>query len=556
MSLLLIGGVASLGYWLSRNGKANRLTKESVHISERDRPMGPTIYGPTRMGVPYEIPPLDASANRNPYATYNDNEVVGAPFKQFSQQYSHLTGQMVDMSHGNMQPHFGASKRQTSASMTTRTLEAFGVVPEETAVKTETLNSSLIPQDRSAGLSLVGDRTLIERTAGDLSQTRHDLSLSQAARDTPTVNETIRIIPKTTDELRRVDNPLVEYEGVMIRGKMGHARTMGPSEVKKNPYDYYSKEGTRALMPDLSSRQSQRAAGVEHFVNQDRDREGIEMPTSFFGPPIGQRRSADDSNWAAMADTLCERPETKRDKMNPSFAAPKLSNPVGPMNTTFAVPLGKRDQKNRYLPSASSAFQRPALEPEMDVPTTAREINSECMYLGPGHTGLNLPATVQDYDIGYSSKELLLQDDPHFGNASAHHKQGARSEDQEWTQDLPFNEHENRMSSGFAPIGQAVRTTKHILTRDREQQVPRLSGGKGTTTGRPQISTTLKEDGKTMELNGPNRKQVSFGTSPNFPVITKTREKESLNLRNDLVRPSSKLSREFGRLPQIMETEE
>ncbi len=583
MSILLIGGVASLGYWLNRKGKASRIAPRNVILPPRDRPNGTSIYNTDRVQEVNTLVremgnsryPQQQSFGPNPFVAWEEGS-QGAPV------ISQLTGLPMDMTHGNMQPHFGATKKQASGNVdiaSSRKLEAYAVTgATPNPVKTERLNSFMMPQNIGP-ISVDNAPDRDSRLQNDLSTTRTDIQLSQK-RDVRTIGDNLRILPKTSDELRAVNNPMqAEYQNILISNKQGDERPLPPT-LRDNRYDYYSNGNPRPAMPFATSNGQ---LNPDHIFNQDRHREGIKHTA--FGPAVGQNRSNTLGQRQAIAAASAERPETKRDYCNPMLAtgaAARVPRPA--MGTTHAVSETKRDRRVTRIQPPTSSIRREALIGIMDIdptsqdqigdrsafiainaklpqsqttytksnfviPLTAREMNADNIHFGPGHTGLNLPATVQDHDLDASSKEQLTQDNPHFGNPTSSF---TRPQEQgEWTQDFESREMDNRIAGGFAPMGQAIRSIDLDLREEPNRNLTRTGAGLSSTMGsgkRASFETTLKEDVQQMEMGSTNRQFNAGTTSSSYPLITKSTERETLNNRILLPRTDNTIAREMGRL--------
>lgn len=592
MSFLLLSGVASLGYWLNRNGRGSRLTPQNIALPPRDRPNGPNVYQTDRVqevnnlvkdmaGSRY---PQPQSFGPNPFAAYEAQ--VGAPISQ-------LTGLPMDMSHGNMQPHFGAVKRQISGSADTRKLEMFAVTgAEKPPVKTETLNASLTPQNRAPVLlSDAPDQQ--NRVRQDLSDTRADYQLPQIrqARD---IGADLRIAPKSGDELRAANNPMqAEYQNVLLGGKLGDKRPL-IAKPRDNPYDYTSMGNSRAPIASVVTR-GQSADDLilnpTHLLNQDRHRDGREHTN--FGPAVGPQQARGQADRNAVAAAAAQRPDLKREFRAPSApygGAARIQQ--GAMGTKYTVATTKRDQCTNRIQAPSSSIQgapvvgileidatsRDSLadrsghitrypqvpqsrttysRKNFDLPMTAREMNADNMRFGPAHSGLNLPAMIEDYDIDANSKEQIVQDNPHYGNPTSSVRRGP--ENGEWTQDMEIREHGNRMSGGFAPLGQASRDAKQEFRQDRSRDIGgHVAGSFNAALGsgkRTPFATSFKTDVKQQDLAQGNRTLNKPNGSPStctYPVITKAANRETMDNRMLITRPDATLAREFGRLRPIL----
>lgn len=591
MSLLLIGGVASLGYWLNRNGRASRLAQQNVTLSPSMRPNGPTIYATDRekevkamvRDLGKSRYPHTQSFGPNQFAAYDAFEDVGAPIT--GNPTSKLTGQPMEMFHANMQPKFGGVKKQSSNADHSRVFETYGVTgATDTPARSERLNTSLIPQN----LTPVQARDAPDwasRISNDLSTTRTDVQLAQT-REVRSIGDDVRILPKSGDELRAANNPMqAEYQNILTPGKQGDAPPLAPSLLAKK-HDY---AGAKDRFGGASSRYTGEAQ-MKPQLTLNEDRERNEIKSTHFGPAAGQLRSGANEQRAAMAATARERPNTKRDlgTLVPHGAQAPIRQ--GAMSTTFAVQKTKRDQAGTYIQPPSSSIRREALVGIMDVqstlqesledrsafidafpqmpnsrttytkvnfdlPMTAREMNADNMYFGPGHTGLNLPAAVQEHDLDFSTKEQLLQDAPHYGNALSSNPRKAEQGD--WTQDLDNKELGNRVPGGFAPLGQAVRTTTLLCPDEADRRIPSMGGGVRTSLGsgkRLDVCTTLKDDVTRIGQGGHvNRQLVGANLTPSYPLVTKTSERECPDDRILAPHPDGRQARDYGRLPQSLE---
>lgn len=588
MSLLLIGGVATLGYWLNRNGRASRLGPSNITLASRDRPNGPNVYATDRVQEVNELVKTMANSRYPQPQSYGPNPFVAFEAdKQVAPFISKLSGQPTDMSHGNMQPKFGAVKRQANGNVdiaSSRKLEMYSVTgATNDPVKTEQLSAPLVPQNLGR-LSADDAPDRDTRIMNDLSR-RSDAQLAQI-RQVRDIGDDIRIMPKNTDQLRAANNPMqAEYQNILTQGKLGDERPLQPAFTEPR-HDYYSSGNTRAALPSASLGGPSQM-NPQHLFNQDRHREGIKHTA--FGPAVGQQRSRGDADRLAVAATASERPEPKREFYNaldPHGGKARILQ--GALGTTYEVAESKRDQQGTRIQAPTSSIRKEALigimdlpatsqdiignkaeytllNPQMprsrmqqakvnyDLPMTAREMNADNIHFGPGHTGLNLPATVQDHDLDANMREQLVQDRPHFGNATGlrqAHEQG------QWTQDSGDREMGNRVAGGFAPLGQAVRTTTFDAQDEPDRNITRLGGGVNTTMGsgrKLSLEATLGEDVQEMSLM-PNNRQFSKGTTQSsYPLITRSADSEAMNNRILLPQIDGTVAREMGRLRPIHE---
>lgn len=597
MSLVLIAGIASLGMLLNRNGRGTRLTPQQSSLPTRDRPHGRTIYDTNYTSQAHKMlqemaqsryPHPQTVSGINPFVPFDGSGPPGGPAGPSF--ISPLTGLTTDMSHGNMQPHFGPVKRQVSGlvdSTSTRTLEAFGVQGEASYLpeRKERLNGQLIPQDRSKVLES-DDPDRKERIANDLSVRRNDVSLPQS-REVRNIGDNVRILPKVGDQLRALNNPMqAEYRNeTLLPGKMGDARPLEPQrqEVRR---DYYSSGNPRDNMPQLSN-SSQQMLPQNLLFNQDRSRDAIS--NNRYGPAVSRNPMQAYDQKSAQRAVLNDRPDQKREFANSNIqrgAIPRVGKGSADIATTHVVSNTKRDKVTNRIQAPTSSISRGAIIGIMDVdytsqellldrsqfiadhptlphsqtkradvnfdlPATAREMNADLIRFGPGHTGLNLPATVQDYDLDLGIE--LLQDAPHYGNASS--KVARPANEGEWTKDLDNRDHENRLPGGYAPIGQRNRESDYMLKPELNRQLTDLRGAGNANLGgtrRTPFQATLKDDIQLNAASRENRHLPNKNQNPAYPLITRTSEKEVLDNRICAPRPDGTAAREYGRLRQIL----
>ena len=586
MSLLLISGIAGLGYFLNRNGRASRIAPENMKLPARDQPSGMNIYATDRTHEINEVArqvgsshyPHKVSYGPNAAAHFQDRQQIAPPISQ-------LSGLPMQMFHNNMHPGFGGVKKQDVIGDHARMFEAYGITDETPARKGERWSDPLKPQELKK-IVASDDPTWVDRVANDLTVTRPDVRLPQMRETLAPIGPELRILPQTGDDVRPLNRPMqAEYQNELrSSNKLGDAPPLpGILLDKKHDIDQRS---TRLGNASSSLPPFERLS--QHMVlNEDKVREASK--NTYLGPAISSLPShaLDEAQRSAAVATFRERPEIYRDRAAHLGDGVRLPVLKGAQGTTFIAQNSKHDRANSRVPTLSSHVKMEALEGIMEVDmtskeslvnrssfignnpklpnsmqqpakinfnlrTTAREINGNTMHFGPAHTGLNLPATVQEYDLNVPSHAHFEQDRPRFGNATSAHHLGA--EVGEFTEsEFTNREMTNGAPSGaFLPLGTSMAPTEAYLRPETDKRVNELTGRFNTALGsgkRLDFAAKLKKDQAPIEPSQTARIVPSFQPPACYPVITKAREREAQNDRILLPHPDMKAAVEYGRLP-------
>jgi hypothetical protein len=557
MSYLLIGGVIAVGYWLNRNGKTSRLTREPPPVPRRDVPSGPNIYESNRVAEVADYMRQLAAA-RYPLT---DPSGIRSGFGS-SCAISPLTGLPADMSHGNMQPHFGQRIKQPSISngaqdaMLDRMYGA-GSALDLLQQRTEQAAPPLVPQNTTAlSPALLTDDSL-KRLSHQLGPVRNDLSSVPQVADIPLINSQVRAMPRSLDQTRASANPAMEYPGVIVPGQRGSAQAL-PSQYRRQRRQLSN--APRQLLPGAPKDLLQKP-----LVQTPRAGRFDSISTNHVGPPRDavwwiDNEIVGDSVAAELGDSVTSKIERFGDiAINPESLVQYPAKGATVIFKRSPRDLPEFNDSKQVLNVVALWKDGMYRSCDMELPTTAREIDAQNEYVGPAHTGLDLPSLPQCVELDPTTKEQMEDGEGVRNPTSVRlHANLVDAECAEQTRDHVPLEGQGGFAAPRNPVGREMPRDFVATCKDEEERRLRFNNGiHEIPRERFSMGIAVRPDKERIGRVVVTRKLPSALAEPSadgMPLLTRCADEEVADNRLlDVVLPDPKRAIEVGHLPQQLD---
>jgi len=221
---------------------------------------------------------------------------------EFQGPVSLLSGRPLDMTHANMQPMFGRNVKQPAVTNEnsqvllemytgTSSSDDQGTYRQKREVLNPLPNN---PENlQRANIQQVSD--LYQRAQLFVKPSHEYQTPVKSFRDLP-MNNDVRVMPASIDQIRGINHKQVTYQGVMIPGQKGSTRAM-LQNLRANPWDLSSITNPQDMTPNRSTF----VGNTQHVLPNVRNVLATqETQANYMAPPNNWRKVKD---FAFMAET-------------------------------------------------------------------------------------------------------------------------------------------------------------------------------------------------------------------------------------------------------------